>query len=71
MSSRRDTVSLCCYFSLIWRGYRKTLTFTDVWPLTPENSSKTIVASFEKEWKKELKKMPDLLVFFYFMYACK
>lgn len=38
--------------SLIWRGYKQPLENTDLWDLSYENASSTIVADWNKHWKK-------------------
>ncbi|XP_050728277.1 multidrug resistance-associated protein 1-like isoform X2 [Eriocheir sinensis] len=38
--------------SLIWKGYKQPLENSDLWDLSYENSSSTIVANWNKNWKK-------------------
>jgi multidrug resistance-associated protein (MRP) len=41
---------------LIWTGYRRELTFSDLWQLRPADRCDTVLPEFEHEWKKELNK---------------
>ncbi|XP_068238012.1 multidrug resistance-associated protein 1-like isoform X2 [Palaemon carinicauda] len=38
--------------SLIWKGYRNPLKEDDLWDLTYENASRTVVSNWEKNWQK-------------------
>ena len=53
-----DLVSLVTSVScsLLVRGYRRELTFDDLWDLKPEDKCDEVVTSFENEWKKELER---------------
>ncbi|XP_047488964.1 multidrug resistance-associated protein 1-like isoform X5 [Penaeus chinensis] len=42
--------------SLIWKGYRKPLEMKDLWSLTYENASRTIVKRWNKNWVKSVAK---------------
>ena len=37
-------------------GYRRALSMADIWRIRRNDSCKTIVPKFEKEWRKELEK---------------
>ena len=41
-------------FSLIVTGYRRQLTFDDLWELRPSDRCDTVMPKFEAEWSKEL-----------------
>ena len=45
-----------CFFSTIWRGYRRALEYTDLWNMNPEDRAGYVGAKFEKEWQKEVKR---------------
>ncbi|XP_063605857.1 multidrug resistance-associated protein 1-like [Penaeus indicus] len=42
--------------SLIWKGYRRPLELKDLWSLTYENASRTIVKRWNKNWRKSVAK---------------
>ncbi|KAK8748976.1 hypothetical protein OTU49_015623, partial [Cherax quadricarinatus] len=42
--------------SLFWRGYKTPLQETDVWDLSYENSSRTVVSAWDKNWRKTTSK---------------
>ncbi|KAK2189921.1 hypothetical protein NP493_93g00019 [Ridgeia piscesae] len=42
--------------NMLVRGYRRELTFDDLWDLKPEDKCDEVVTRFENEWKKELER---------------
>lgn len=42
--------------ALIWKGYRRPLEMKDLWSLTYENASRTIVKRWNKNWRKSVAK---------------
>ena len=47
---------LSCVFSLIWRGFRKALTYDDLCDLNYEDKSQIVAPKLQKEWEKEVKR---------------
>ena len=47
---------LSCVFSLIWRGFRKALTYDDLCDLNYEDKSRIVAPKFQREWSSELRK---------------
>lgn len=45
--------------SLIWKGYRRPLEMKDLWSLTYENASRTIVKRWNKNWRKSIAKKEE------------
>jgi ABC-type multidrug transport system fused ATPase/permease subunit len=41
---------------LIWKGYRKALTYDDLYDLNYEEKSRVVAPKFQKEWDKEIKR---------------
>ena len=41
-------------FSMIWRGYRRTLQFDDVYKLLDVHRSEEIISIFGSEWDKKV-----------------
>ncbi|KAG0706860.1 Multidrug resistance-associated protein 1 [Chionoecetes opilio] len=39
--------------SLIWRGYKQALEHTDLWDISYENASNTVVSKWNKNWNKK------------------
>ncbi len=53
--------TITCLFlsrSVVVRGYRRTLTFADVWDIRRADSARVIVPRFRREWERELRKLP-------------
>ncbi|CAH1793465.1 unnamed protein product [Owenia fusiformis] len=44
---------------LIIRGYKKALTFTDLWDLNVEDKTKSVWPTFEQNWDKEIDKYKE------------
>jgi len=45
-----------CFYSTIWRGYRRALEYTDLWNMNPEDRANYVGVKFEREWQKEVKR---------------
>ena len=41
---------------MLLTGYRRELTFDDLWVLKPEDKCDEVVTRFENEWEKELER---------------
>jgi hypothetical protein len=42
--------------SLAWTGFKRSLTFDDLWNLSPTNSSSYIVPLFQRYWQNRVQK---------------
>ncbi|XP_071542397.1 multidrug resistance-associated protein 1-like isoform X3 [Panulirus ornatus] len=45
-------ITFSWFDGLVWKGYRNPLQEKDLWELPYENASRTVVASWDKNWKK-------------------
>lgn len=62
---------LCMCSRLVWRGWRKSLTYDDLYDLNDEDKTKVVSARFSQEWNKELKKSKFVCVFGVRLYVNK
>jgi len=44
-------------YSTIFIGWRRTLTFDDIWAIREEDSSSNIMPTFEQNWRREKAKV--------------
>ena len=51
------SLQFLCLCSTIFIGWRRTLTFDDIWDISDEDSSSIIMPTFERNWHRQKAKV--------------
>ena len=49
--------AVACVCRTIYTGWRRTLTFDDIWTINEDDSSTNIMPAFERNWRRQKAKV--------------